>query len=156
VNPEGLQFVPVSVDEARDALDRFVVEPRRSVENPAKMRAPEDPSELVLSEVALRWRADLPDHVRPIALVRDFARITNRIAQLWPDAARCVRYLDSLVFSDRSARRGFPEEVGLEIAVLREHRMSAGGSGTVGQPSDAWAQVEGFERIDRRGAPKGA
>jgi len=156
MSTDDLPFEPVSFDEARNALDRAVAEPGSSRADPAKQRTAALPGELALSGRAQQWLADLPGDVRPVALPGVHARIANRIAEVWPDPARCVDYLDSLVFSDRPERRGFAEEVGREIAVLRAHRMASAGVRPAGQFADGWSAVEGFERLDRRGSSGGA
>lgn len=155
MKPEVLPFEPVSVDDARKALESAVVAPTPS-RDPSLLRAPSDPASQVLSERAIRWLSELPADVRPLALPRDFGRIANRLADAWQDPDACLEYLDSLLFSDRPRKRGFPDQVGLEIAKLREHRMERAGLRQIGPQSDAWAEVECFQRLDRRGATKPA
>lgn len=153
MKPDVLPFEPVSLDDARKALESAVVAPAPA-RDPSLLRAPPDPASQVLSDCAIRWLSELPPEVRPLALPRDFVRIANRIADTWQDPDACLKYLDSLLFSDRPRKRGFPDRVGLEIAKLREHRMERAGLRPGGVHSDAWAEVEGFQRIDRRGAAK--
>ena len=73
----------------------------------------------------------LPASMKLQALVQQFPRIANRIASAWNRPAECERYLDELLFSDRSnGRQGFPPQVCLElmqvksflIDVLKEER----------------------------------
>lgn len=153
MKPEALPFEPVSVDDARKALDSAVAAPTPA-SDPSLLRAPPDPASQVLSERAIRWLSDLPSESRPLALARDFGRIANRLADVWQDPDACLKYLDSLLFSDRPRKRGFPDQVGLEIAKLREHRMERAGFRQSALHADAWAEVEGFQRLDRRGAMK--
>lgn len=153
MKPEALPFEPVSVDDARKALESAVVAPAPA-RDPSLLRAPPDPASQILSDRAIRWLSELPPEIRPPVLPRDFVRIANRLAETWQDPDACLKYLDSLLFSDRPRKRGFPDQVGLEIAKLREHRMERAGLRPGGVHSDAWAEVEGFQRIDRRGAAK--
>ena len=153
MKPEVLPFEPVSVEDARKALESAVAAPTPA-SDPSLLRAPPDPASQVLSERAIRWLSDLPSESRPLALARDFGRIANRLADVWQDPDACLKYLDSLLFSDRPRKRGFPDQVGLEIAKLREYRMARAGLLPAGPRSDAWSEVEGFQRLDRRGATK--
>lgn len=74
-----------------------------------------------LSPEAIRWMAELPDHVRPVELGRSFPRVVNTIAAKWFDAVGCRRYLNSLEFDDRGGRQGFSFGLVQEIDLLRQH-----------------------------------
>jgi hypothetical protein len=60
----------------------------------------------------LTWVANLPAHVRPTTLLRDFARIANLIATTWGDSK------ESLLADKRGNRRGFPADVLKELVAL--------------------------------------
>ncbi len=73
----------------------------------------------VLLNSTVAWMANLPEAVRPMALVRRFPRIANSIADLWRRVGRCEEYLESLVVDRRGNRTGFPPEVAQELIKLR-------------------------------------
>ena len=68
----------------------------------------------------VRWVGQLPRLVRPLSLLREFPRIVNVLARLWPDAASFAAYLDSLLHDQRGGRRGFPPEVQHDLLMLRD------------------------------------
>ena len=68
----------------------------------------------------LRWVAQLPRHVQPLSLLREFPRIVNVLARLWPDAASFAAYLDSLLHDRRGGRHGFTPEVQHDLLMLRD------------------------------------
>jgi hypothetical protein len=66
------------------------------------------------------WLLQLPIHVEPETLLQNFPRISNRIAELWPDIEECGRYLDLLLLgTEESSRNGFPYQTAMEICHLR-------------------------------------
>jgi hypothetical protein len=69
----------------------------------------------------LEWLASLPADVQPTALLRDYARIANVIAAVWRDPKSLRSYMDCLITDDRGSRRGFPPDVLLELAALRQY-----------------------------------
>ena len=69
----------------------------------------------------LRWVAQLPPSICLHSLLREFPRIVNVLARLWPDAASFAAYLDSLLNDRRGGRRGFPPEVQHDLLMLRDY-----------------------------------
>ncbi len=69
----------------------------------------------------LKWVASLPLNVRPVALLRHYARIANIIAATWRDPASFVPYTDSLFIDKRASRQGFPPDVLSELLALRRY-----------------------------------
>ena len=67
------------------------------------------------------WIANLPDEVRPLALLRQFPRIANVVARAWNDAAEIQAVLEDLLIDRRGGRRGFPLDVTEELLVLRDY-----------------------------------
>lgn len=66
------------------------------------------------------WLRTLPSSLDLSALTQNYPRILNRVALLWINPPLCQRYLDELLFSDRSEnRQGFPPEACLEIMRLK-------------------------------------
>ena len=73
-----------------------------------------------LRDETITWLAQLPRNVQPTALVEQFPRIANRIAELWAMPLRCEKYVDELLFDTRdNTRQGFPPQVAFEISYLK-------------------------------------
>jgi hypothetical protein len=81
------------------------------------------------------WIERLPSEVRPVALMRQFARIGNLIAASWDDLTAFDKYMQSLLTDKRGNRKGFPPDVLAELVALNRHRHRAVDSGS------AWADV---------------
>ena len=114
---ESLEFKAVSVAEARAALDSEQKRQAEMARAPADSRAEAER----LLDATIRWMAGLPDPVRPTLLARQYPRIANSVAELWPRVARCEAYLDSLIVDERGGRKGFPVDIALELTRLRSH-----------------------------------
>lgn len=69
----------------------------------------------------LKWVASLPPNVRPVALLRHYARIANVIALTWDDPISCIPYMNSLFIDTRANRQGFPPDVLSELREIRRH-----------------------------------
>jgi hypothetical protein len=78
------------------------------------------------------WAARLPAEVRPMALLRDYARIANLIALAWDDSIAFNSYMHSLLTDRRGNRRGFPADVQKELSLLAEVRYQIMRSGDDG------------------------
>lgn len=127
---DSLEFEKVSLSDARKALEET---------GPAAYAAPKKPEnweekrsaslDEPLSDATSAWMAELPDAVRPRQLALRYARLANRIAELWEDPARCGRLLDELMTDRRGGRKGFPLAIASELATLHEHyyRLHHGG-----------------------------
>lgn len=119
---DSLEFEKVSLSDARKALEET---------GPAAYAAPKKPEnweekrsaslDEPLSDATSAWMAELPDAVRPRQLALRYARLANRIAELWEDPARCGRLLDELMTDRRGGRKGFPLAIASELATLHEH-----------------------------------
>jgi hypothetical protein len=73
-----------------------------------------------ISPRAAAWLAQLPRGVQLNALVQNYPRIINRLAELWELPRHCKDYLDDLIFDTRDgSRQGFQPEVAFEIAHLK-------------------------------------
>ena len=82
-------------------------------------RTPSTSTEVLRPET-VAWLGQLPRNVHPNALVQNFPRIANRIAQLWETPLRCEKYLDELLFDTRdNNRKGFPPEIAFQISYLK-------------------------------------
>lgn len=67
----------------------------------------------------LPWVKQLPPEVRPKELIIQYARIANKIAELWKHPHACEKYLNGLMIDERGTRKGFPPEVAYELAALQ-------------------------------------
>lgn len=65
------------------------------------------------------WVQQLPPEVRPKQLIVQYARIANKLAQLWKHPIACEKYFNELMLDERGDRQGFPAEVALELAALQ-------------------------------------
>src|SRR5215471_20121725 len=72
----------------------------------------------------VRWVESLPPRVRPIALMRQFARIANLIAATWGNLEHFEPYMESLLTDKRGNRKGFPPEVLTELSALEAYRLT--------------------------------
>lgn len=87
----------------------------------ALLRTPLSAEQLKLQVGAMRWLLDLPAEARPLKLSRQFPRIVNQLAQLWPTERPCRRYLHGLMLDERGGRQGFAVEVVFELGNLLNH-----------------------------------
>ena len=137
-DPGALEFEKVSFTDARKALEETgaaAYATRRPAENWETKRAPA-PAE-PLTGNATAWLAELPESVRPRQLAIRYARLANRLAEVWAQPAKCERLLDDLMIDRRGGRKGFPLEVATELANLREHYFRLHHRG-----QSAWEHVE--------------
>ena len=74
-----------------------------------------------LLPLTVSWAARLPVEVRPIQLMKQFARVANRVATTWRDADAFYFCIGDLLIDRRGGRRGFPPEVSRELFLLRDY-----------------------------------
>jgi hypothetical protein len=67
------------------------------------------------------WISELPENVRPRALVRRYPRIANLIAAVWGNSDYFHTYVESLLTDKRGNRRGFPPDVLADLVSLRRY-----------------------------------
>lgn len=127
---DSLEFEKVSFSDARKALEETGPAAYAVAKKPEDWAAkrtdtPDEP----LSDEATAWMIELPDAVRPRQLALRYARIANRIAELWKEPVKCERFLDDLMTDQRGGRKGFPLAIASELATLHEHyfRLHHGG-----------------------------
>jgi hypothetical protein len=96
---------------------------RTSLEEIIARRRPQPPE--TLGNDTIRWLAALPPDVRPSALPVQFVRIANALAHAWSTPHACLEYFDDLLIDRRGDRRGFPFDVALEIAGLKDYYETA-------------------------------
>lgn len=92
---------------------------QESLDDVIARRRPQPP-EVLLTDT-IKWLASLPSDVRPTVLPIQFVRIANALARIWSDHRRCLEYLEDLLIDRRGGRQGFPFEVALEIAGLKDY-----------------------------------
>jgi hypothetical protein len=68
-----------------------------------------------------KWIAGLPREIRPLALLQQFPRIANMLAQSWHDPAEFREYMFDLLIDRRGSRQGFPQDVRSELLRLRAY-----------------------------------
>ena len=68
-----------------------------------------------------KWMASLPREIRPLALLQQFPRIANMLAQSWHDPASFREYMFDLLIDRRGSRKGFPQDVRSELLRLRTY-----------------------------------
>lgn len=78
----------------------------------------------VLLPRTANWIASLPERVRPDALAKQFARISNLICATWVDPPACRKYFDELLVETRLRRKGFPAAVLRELTDLQAYYIS--------------------------------
>ena len=93
-----------------------------AVEVPSeRMRRALDPDEATLRVRTGRWMHTLPADVRPVATAEAYARVVNRIADLWSHCEYTRLHFQSLLVERRKGRRGFPPEVQRELVALQRY-----------------------------------
>jgi len=105
---------------AREARERAAQRvSARAPSDPAALRQPPRPQDLLLSALAQAWVDSLASDERPGALVRKYPRVANRLALCWNDPALLERVFEDLLVDRRGGRRGFPPDVQAELLRLR-------------------------------------
>jgi hypothetical protein len=74
-----------------------------------------------LLPISEKWLKALPHNVLPIALIAHYPRIVNLIAMQWNDNMSCPAYFEELFADRRGGRKGFPQDVGRDLARLRNY-----------------------------------
>jgi hypothetical protein len=137
-DPGALEFEKVSLNDARKALEEtgpaaYAV-PRKSEDwEEKRTQAPAE----ALTDEANAWMAELPESARPRQLALRYARLVNRLCNVWKEPLKCERLLDDLMMDRRGGRKGFPLNVANELATLRDHYFKLHHQG-----KSAWEHVE--------------
>ena len=127
---ERIDFKVIDFSEARGVLEsESLGQSNGTAAVPRELwkqfRRREVPTDRALTERALEWLLMLPPTLRPHSLSSEFPRITNALAEAWPDPKRCQAELHELLVDTRKGRRGFPLAVQQELAALRS-RLAEG------------------------------
>jgi hypothetical protein len=123
-----IEFVSVTLAEARREL---VGAPPKVTPSDWEKRRAARVEESLLPATA-QWIDELPAEVQPLDLALKYARIANRICELWDDDIRCASYLSDLMIIRRATRQGFPPDVAMEIGALNVYYA------TLHPPRRAW------------------
>ncbi len=84
-----------------------------------EMRKPEDPRDNRVRSSTIKWARSIPSALRPRALVIQFPRLANTLADVWCQPKVFQMLLCQLMVDDRGGRQGFPLEVKRDLAKLR-------------------------------------
>ena len=99
---------------------RLALEPS-AVSDGHALRGTSEVKERRLRKRTFKWLATLPAHVRPMATARQYARIVNRIGDLWAHCEFTRLHFQSLLIDRRSSREGFPSVVRDELELLQDY-----------------------------------
>jgi hypothetical protein len=80
-----------------------------------------DVEDTLLGERTFKWLASLPKGVRPMETARQYARIVNRISDLWAHCEFTRLYFQSLLIDRRGGRTGFPAAIKQELVALQQY-----------------------------------
>jgi hypothetical protein len=115
-----MDFEPVSIDEARAALDEIDAA-MASLISPdywTRVRRKTLATDRALTGRSMKWLADLPEELRPVVTMQRYARVINSIVDAWPNADDRDEVFDNLLNDRRKGRRGFPIDVERELSAL--------------------------------------
>ena len=126
--PGSLDFQLTDLDDARRALelppDGLIESQQMAPDYWTVRRRSAVPTDRALTGDTMDWVVHLPSEVRPIVLCERFPRVANAIAQTWMRRDHCESLLAGLLTDRRGKRRGFPDEVQVEIERLARYRVT--------------------------------
>lgn len=118
-------------------------------DNPSK-RMPQDAKTAQATapniKLLMPWVAQLPPEIRPHELIVQYARIANKLAELWKRPVACEKYLNELMIDERGDRQGFPSAVAQELAALHIYYTTK----VVTQHFTVWGDRIG-DKVDEKG-----
>ena len=103
----------------RNASNSESPQPSSALADPARARKASPANEPLAA--TFRWIAGLPKEVRPLALLRKYPRVANRLANCARDPVVMRAYFFELLIDRRGGRAGFPQDVQSELLALRMH-----------------------------------
>ena len=134
----SFEFEKVSLADARKALDETGPAAYAVKKQPENWEGKRTTAATeTLRDATAEWLAELPEAVRPRQLALRYARLANRLCDVWKDPAQCERLLDELMTDRRGGRKGFPLQVASELATLRDYYFRLHHAG-----KSAWEHVE--------------
>jgi hypothetical protein len=90
-----------------------------------------------LTPATREWLQTLPVTVRPESLAIRYGRVLNALRLCWGTPETCLDYFEDLLIDRRGDRLGFPADVVIEIAVLKDYYESA----VHGTPQTVWEHI---------------
>lgn len=69
----------------------------------------------------IQWARSIPSAIRPRALVIQFPRIANGLADAWDKPRVFAVLLEDYLIDKRGGRKGFPEDVKQDLLNLKAH-----------------------------------
>ena len=93
-------------------------------ESRANQRRAQQPNN-ELTSATREWLQTLPATVRPESLAIHYGRVLNALWSCWETPETCLDYFEDLLIDRRGDRLGFPADVVIEIAVLKDYYESA-------------------------------
>ncbi len=124
----SFDFEPIDIVDARKALDQLpdgLVDPTTRPQFWVPRRRKDGAADRALTGMALDWLRKLPPIVRPHKLSAQFPRVTNAMADIWADKFHCEDLLASLLRDQRGERKGFAQDLQVEIKRLIAYRRIA-------------------------------
>ncbi|RJG00911.1 hypothetical protein [Noviherbaspirillum sedimenti] len=115
-----IPFEKISVEEAHNSTWQELPPPKVLDKNWGAHRFPLSQDKPDIKQL-MPWVQQLPPEVRPRQLVIQYARIANKLAELWKHPIACEKYFNALMIDDRGDRQGFPADVALELAALQAY-----------------------------------
>jgi hypothetical protein len=91
--------------------------------SPVRQRRTEQPANELNCETR-EWLQTLPVEVRPDSLANDYGRIVNALRLCWSRPETCLDYFEDLLIDRRGDRQGFPGNIAMEIAMLKDYYES--------------------------------
>jgi hypothetical protein len=115
-----MEFEPVSIDEARAALDEIDAAMASLIRPEYWLNVRRKPlaSDRALTGRSMKWLAELPEDLRPVVTMQRYARVINSIVDAWPDPDDRDEVFENLLNDRRKGRRGFPIDVERELSSL--------------------------------------
>jgi hypothetical protein len=105
-------------------------------ESDSAQRRAQQPANELNSETR-EWLQTLPVEVQPQGLATEYGRIVNTLRLCWGRPQACLDYFDDLLIDRRGNRQGFPGDIAMEIALLKDYYQT---SVHAGEPSD-WQRI---------------
>jgi hypothetical protein len=94
--------------------------PTASYASQRRLQQPNDE----LTSATREWLQTLPLTVRPECLASEYARVANALRLCWSRPEACLDYFEDLLIDRRGDRLGFPADIVMEIAVLKDYYES--------------------------------
>ena len=97
---------------------------KKPPESHATQRRTQQPTN-ELTPATHEWLQTLPAAVRPESLASQYGRVLNALRLCWGQPETCLDYFEDLLIDRRGDRLGFPADIVIEIAVLKDYYESA-------------------------------